>query len=51
VVEDVEGLGSETKADLFSEMKLPLQRKVGLPGSETPQHTWGRTYSYSVLAY
>jgi hypothetical protein len=43
--------GSETKAGLFSEMKLPLQRKVGLPGSETPQHTWGRTYSYSVLAY
>lgn len=39
MVEDVEGLGSETKADLFNEIKLPLQRKVGVPGSETPQHT------------
>ena len=41
MVEDIEGLGSETKAALFSEMKLPLQRKVGVPGSETTQHTRG----------
>ena len=38
VVEEVEELASETKPHLLGEMKLPLKRDIGLPGSETPQH-------------
>jgi hypothetical protein len=38
VVEDVEELGSEAKPQPLGEVKLPLHRKIRLPGSETPQH-------------
>jgi len=38
MVEDVEELGSEAKAHLFSEVKLPLQGKIRLRCSETPKH-------------
>src|SRR6266567_924195 len=38
VVKDVEELGSKTKPHLFGKVKLPLQRKIRLRSSETPQH-------------
>ena len=38
VVEDVEELGPETKPHLLSEVKLPLQRDIGLCSSETAQY-------------
>jgi len=37
VVEEVEELAPETKAQLLREVKLPLKRDIGLPGSETPK--------------
>ena len=36
-VEDVEELGSEAKPQMLGEVKLPLHRKIRLPGSETAQ--------------
>ena len=38
VVKDIEKLGSEAKPHLLGQVKLPLQRKIRLPSSETPQH-------------
>jgi hypothetical protein len=38
VVEEVEKLAAETKPHPFGEVKLPLKRDIGLPGSESPQH-------------
>jgi hypothetical protein len=37
MVEDVEELGSETKRYCFGDAKLPMQRNIRLPGSETAQ--------------
>jgi hypothetical protein len=38
VVENVEELGSEKKRQLLGGVKLPLQREIGLPNSETSQY-------------
>jgi hypothetical protein len=38
MVKDIEKLRSEEKSSIFGEVKLPLQGKIGLPSSETPQH-------------
>jgi hypothetical protein len=38
VVKDIEKLSSETNPYLLGDAKLPLQSKIGLPSSETPQH-------------
>src|SRR4029077_20238219 len=38
VVEDVEELGPETQPQFLGDVKLPLQRKICLPGPATPQH-------------
>lgn len=38
VIEDVEELGTETKTELFTEVKLALQPKIRLRSSETAQH-------------
>jgi hypothetical protein len=38
MVEEVEELAPKTKPDLFGQLKLPLERDIGLPGSKTPQH-------------
>src|SRR5262245_21839740 len=38
MVEDVEELSSKTKADLFGDVKLSLQRYVELRSSEASQH-------------
>jgi hypothetical protein len=38
VVEDVEELRPETQLQFLGDVKLPLQRKICLPGPETPQH-------------
>ena len=56
MVEDVEELGSETKAHLLGEVKLALQGKIYLRGTETAQDiatetsllTW-RRYRESCL--
>jgi len=38
VVEDVEELGPETQPQFLGDVKLPLERKICLPGPETPQY-------------
>jgi len=38
MVEEVEELAPKTKPDLFGQLKLPLERDIGLPGSKTAQH-------------
>lgn len=38
MVEDVEELTSKNKPHPFGQVELPLQRKICLPSSETPQH-------------
>jgi hypothetical protein len=38
VVENVEELASESEPHLLGEVKMPLQRKIHLRGSETSQH-------------
>jgi hypothetical protein len=38
VVKEVEELGSKTKAHLFGQLKLALQPKIRLRGSETAKH-------------